>query len=620
MAITPQAGYIVDPKNPNGVIKDPSYSAGPGGVPTAPITIPKIDSTTSTPTAVISSNPAQNDFQQKTDTINQTSESLVQNQQRVANAGKPGFDVFGNPVQTPPPVKPVTPTPETPEQKLMNTPETGNQFIYNQTTGERSEIPTTQTTPAGFTNTDVANAPAVDTATTANSIIKKFSDGSYGMFDVTTGKYVGGASAQNFNDAKGAQKTKDDLVSIQNGTYPLTSAQQAQIKTITDYYQKLVDQQTKSNTNLENAVTGQQYMSGMAGTAIGAGYISKVISDGAQKIATLNNEMVDKVESMKSAIKTDNINLLNSLYTKFQNDVENKQTEIDKMHTETIAALKTAKDKQSAQNIADSDKYHISIPAEATAEQALEIKKTSPIYKYEEQTKGGTADPDVTDAQVKYYKTNGALPTFSYGTLGHAERNAFWSAVGGNPSTVIDATTNKIALHAASTAQAKMQTLKSGTEASLVNLKVGMDNADTEMAKFSRTGSPFLNKPANWIADQLTGNKEYAGLNQALSSVATEYAKIKNGASASIAGAPVTSVEEEKKLINAAMSNGQLKETFDIIKKDSNGRMLGFNQALDSIKSDISDLQSTDVTTPEEKNTSGVIKTNADGTLQAVDF
>lgn len=36
MAITPQPGYIIDPNNPNGVIKDPNAVIGIGGVPVAP--------------------------------------------------------------------------------------------------------------------------------------------------------------------------------------------------------------------------------------------------------------------------------------------------------------------------------------------------------------------------------------------------------------------------------------------------------------------------------------------------------------------------------------------------------------------------------------------------------
>lgn len=59
MAITPQPGYIVDPTNPNAVIKDPSATIGPGGIPmVTPLAPPPPPTATSA--VVPQTTPAQN--------------------------------------------------------------------------------------------------------------------------------------------------------------------------------------------------------------------------------------------------------------------------------------------------------------------------------------------------------------------------------------------------------------------------------------------------------------------------------------------------------------------------------------------------------------------------------
>lgn len=505
--------------------------------------------------------------------------------------------------QTPPTDTNNNNPPPTAEDKIANAPDTGLQEAYNQKTGQREDqsignLPPGYTSQNPNTRTDVS-----DTANVGNGIqYKKFGDGTYGRFDSNDNYSM--ATAQAFLDAKDQEGINTKITSILNGTFKLPPAQQAQLDGIQAKYNTLIDSLQTENANTEGATTIAMNMAGIGNTTFGKGEVTSVVKNGINAIADLQTKLASDLATMTTAFEKDDMAMLKDSYDSYQNNQTNIQNEIDKTQANIDKIKNDAIVKQQNQNIADSAKYHVDIPTDATPDQALEIKKTSSIYKYEETTKGGVADPDVTDAQVKYYKTTGAIPTFSYGALGHAERTAFWSAVGGNPSTIIDATSNKVALHAATTAQSRIQTLKSGTVASISALKTGISISENEIGKLFKTGSPFLNKPLQWIQNQLEGNSQYAGLNQALSTVATEYAKIKNGASASIAGAPVTSVEEEKKLLNVAMSTGQLESTFDIIKQDSNGRLLGFDASLDSIGQDIKDLQTTNVNSDSTSSTS----------------
>ncbi len=513
--------------------------------------------------------------------------------------------------------KPETPTPTANPLETAQTNEVlhpGQTQLFNTRTGTQEWVSTPNgSIPSGYTTQDPkARTDVADSVQDADgTTVDKLSDGTYRRVDIN-GNYTLGTQAM-FDSAKRVNDLSESLDNARKGIY--TPAQQSQLDGIQSDFQRLIDKQTSLNDNTTGATTIAMARAGFGNQTIGKQQIDKTVQDGINAVTSLTRQRDDAISKMKLAFENDDVDALQSAYQIYNTSSQNIQKQLDNTQKAIATATQKEEDKIATQNRANAIKYHVDIPDNATPQEARDILNSSPIYKYEQQTKAGTADPDVTDAQVKYFKTNGVLPTFSYGTLGHAERNAFWSAIGGNPSTIIDAASNKVALKAATGAKTNIEKLKSGTEASLVNLKVGMDNVENELAKYSRTGSPFINKGLNWVSEQIAGNAQYSGLNQALSSVATEYAKIKNGSSASVSGAPVTSVEEEKKLLYAGLNDGQINEQFDVIKKDSNGRLLGYNQALDSIQSDITDLQSTnisDTTTPTSKSDSSTKTTTAD--------
>ena len=253
--------------------------------------------------------------------------------------------VTPQPKPTPPPT-----TPTSPLDQALNQADPGNQWVYDTTTGAKTQQPTNVPLTANQTTTDLVNAPAVATAQTATTNIKQYADGTYGVFDSTTGAYLGQGNQKYFNAAQQQQKADADMTSIENGTYPLTPDQQGTLDSIRSYYAKLIDNQTQANTSLTNAVTGQNYMTGIAGSYIGVDKINKTISDGALKIQQLNDEMNAKLAAAKDAIKAGNIDMVQKAYNQFTDTVNAKQKILDQMHQD---ALQAVKDKQAEQDKQD---------------------------------------------------------------------------------------------------------------------------------------------------------------------------------------------------------------------------------------------------------------------------
>lgn len=445
--VTALPGYIVDPTNPNGVVKDPNAVASmPGAVATSSTMPPQTSTSVAKPTAVVSSQTASNQVTGHiTDTVNNASQDIANAAAaKVANQGKPGYTVFGEPV-------PGTPLPgggadnSKPQDNsatpgTLDEPDSGNQFIYDKATGARTQVPIGSSIPPTATTTDVNNAAAADTAYTTNTAIKKFADGSYGMYDIASGKYIGQASAQNFNDAKGVQQAKADLASIKAGTYPLTPGQQAQVDNITQTYQRLIDQQVTTNANITGVTTIIQNMLGMGNNAIGIGNIQKAVGDGARKIAELNNEMIVKVAQMKDSIQKDDIDLVTKQFDQFNQAVQDKQKEIDKIETN----IQKDQDKQEAANTSInesfakkySDTSEPILPSDTPAQRMAKLQ-SSPKY-IQDTTIAAKLNPDETkfwaDMATSGVNLSGILPNLGIGAVAAQAKLGIMQKIADNAS------------------------------------------------------------------------------------------------------------------------------------------------------------------------------------------
>ena len=359
MAITPLPGYQIDPSNPNGVVKIGSVPAAPTTPTPVPTTAPTGQTSTSNPvpTPVVSAQTAADHYNNTVvPAVNDASTASANaasiraaNKANAAAALIPADQANSNTFVTPQPKAPPAPvqTMSPADQAAADIaaqPDPGNQWVFDKTTGAKTQQPVNTPLTTNQTTTDIVNAPAVATAQTATTNIKQYADGTYGVFDATTGQYLGQANQQNFQDAQGQQKAKADLVSIQNGTYPLTADQQGTIDSITSYYNKLIDQQNTDNANLTGGTTVAQNLYGIGGTQIAIGAIQKTISDGALKIQQLNDEMNSKIAAAKAAIKSGNIEAVQAAYNDFTEGVNAKNTILKQMHDEAIQAVKDAQD------------------------------------------------------------------------------------------------------------------------------------------------------------------------------------------------------------------------------------------------------------------------------------
>lgn len=333
-----------------------TYDAHTGAVVTPPTvptpvaaTAPSGQTSTSsapaTPTAVVSSAPAVAQAQNMGDTaIKAQADVTAQNATRAANAGKPGYDSLGNPIPTP--ATGVTPTTPTPEETIANTPDTGNQFIYDPS-GNRTQIPVGQSVPSGFSTTNPKTPPianVTDQVTdTVGNVYKQFADGTYGKFDAT-GAYQGPATAADFQTNKTGMGLLDSMNQVTNGTYPLTAAQQAQVDGIKSQFATLIAQQQTANANFTGATTVAENLYGMGNSLAGMGQIKGTVDAGISKITDLNSQLASSVAQMTAGFQTDDLNMLKDAYTIYSNTVQSRQDELDKLTAAATAAAKDARD------------------------------------------------------------------------------------------------------------------------------------------------------------------------------------------------------------------------------------------------------------------------------------
>lgn len=381
--ITPQPGYIVDPNNSNGVIKDPGVQPANqaiiGNVPTsAPTGQTQVTQPPATPTPIVSSTPALDQTA--------TAKTLVDTHNASLTAAQEALKAIPPPT---PPAPPAPPAPPTPEQQLLNQ---GMRTVYDTATGEAKQIPVetaqtmsreqaqglfgnnftgvTQNSDGTFTadsnamqrvnggamqgfSTVNPNGPAVATVQGTTSTYKQFSDGSYGRFDVN-GTYTGKASADDFKLAQTASEINNKIAQISLGNFVLSPAEQAQIDSVTAIWHEEIRKQEVANANTTGAMGVFQMLHGGAGQVDTIGAIKGTIDQGIRIVGDLTNKMNNAILQMQDGFKTNDLNALNKAYNNYQQDQASRQASIKDMQDKVYQTQK-AREQQEATAIEQTD-------------------------------------------------------------------------------------------------------------------------------------------------------------------------------------------------------------------------------------------------------------------------
>lgn len=312
------------------------------------------------PTAVVSSLPAQTQVADIKNTVTQTQAQIdVQNQTRVSNQNKPGYDVFGNPVVgTPlPGGGAAAPVAQTPEEKIASQPSDGMKFVYD-ANGNEQQIPIDQPVPDQYTTVNPRQEPTIPVTATAQTnlyLYKQYQDGSYGRYSLDQNgnyTYAGSATQVDFQGAQAQQAGTQALNTIMNGgTLPLTDNQKAQIAGLQTTWQDAIAKQQLVNANAAGAQGIFQMLHGGEGQIDTVGIIADTVQKGVTIIADLNSKMLSAIALMESGFQTDDYNLIKSAYDTYNQNESAKNKQISDMQDKVAQAVKDAQavvDKQNA--------------------------------------------------------------------------------------------------------------------------------------------------------------------------------------------------------------------------------------------------------------------------------
>jgi len=395
-----------------------STPAAPPATSNVPTSAPSGQTSTSsaqaTPTTVVSSQPAAAAVTQMQGTMTQAQIDLA-NQQSVIAANKANENAgltptgsgasstFVNPATT----SAAAATTPTPEETIANTPDTGNQWLYD-VNGNRVQNPIGSPIPAGYSTTNPTVAPNTPTVATATDPLGntyvQYSDGTYGKINAA-GVYVGTAQQSDFTQAQQGQSLLTSMAQVANGTYPLTANQQAQVNGITAQFQQLITAQTQANANLTGGTTIAENLYGMGTSLVGLGQIKGTVDSGLAKIGALNSQMAAAVAQMEDSFQTNDMTMMKDAYDTYEQATKDRQSEID---TIQAAAEKSLVDAQTAQRDNETISLQKMVDDNTVSQDALNYKLAQSTL--DEKTKADLASEktaqEVAEKGTYQVKTN----------------------------------------------------------------------------------------------------------------------------------------------------------------------------------------------------------------------
>ena len=280
------------------------------------------------------------------------------------------------PVATKPIATPTAPTTPTPTTPTATTPmidvydKSGNKTSVSQADFNTNPFYKNEgytTTPPTPTATSTGTTPTT-TSTTEKDSTTKISDVLNQGYDnpaniatatglsldevnklIGSNELLSNKMAINANSNKQDQAYKDykaSIDSITNGTFALTSSEQADIKAIQDSFDKLRAAQIEANKNYEGTVQTGEIRSGRQEfmNQISGGIYKQALNDGINKIADIESKAADAIRKYKDAVEAKNYKAASDAYEITQKYLSDKSDTIKQLHTATVDEYKRQQD------------------------------------------------------------------------------------------------------------------------------------------------------------------------------------------------------------------------------------------------------------------------------------
>lgn len=147
------------------------------------------------------------------------------------------------------------------------------------------------------------------------------------------------------------EETMNTINGIKSGSVPLDPSQIAQIESLRQSYQKLIQNQGLANITDAGQANLRGYQKGAAeyDPTFQNRVIGEVVAGGQRKIAELNNQMADAVSKLTLAFKTDNIKLAKDAYEMYQKSYSERMEAVDKFVSEAQTEIKRVEEKRAEQ-------------------------------------------------------------------------------------------------------------------------------------------------------------------------------------------------------------------------------------------------------------------------------
>ncbi len=167
-----------------------------------------------------------------------------------------------------------------------------------------------------------------------------------GTSNLGTTDYTGLIKSNMSAEDKALSDFQDSIKQIQNGTFPLSSTQQALLSATQTQFQQTIEAQKIANQNLQGGVTSQNIASGLERYAPNAASsnLAQVVAQGTSAIAKIETDASAALAKLEDGFQTNNLTLVKDSYDAFTTAMNNKTAELQKMQDAAVAAQKDARD------------------------------------------------------------------------------------------------------------------------------------------------------------------------------------------------------------------------------------------------------------------------------------